>query len=70
MKKLLIVSIGLGLFAISCGTKESGMTTDNKDSLNVSGSSSQTIPPMSTDSTRMSNPDSIKVKMDSLKSTQ
>ncbi|WP_250255618.1 cytochrome C551 [Chryseobacterium sp. Marseille-Q3244] len=63
MKKLLLTAIGIGLFAVSCGTKESSMSTSNSDSANTRAAS-----PMTTDTmtTKMTNPDSMKMKKDSM----
>lgn len=63
MKKLLLTAIGIGLFAVSCGTKESSMSTSNKDSTNTRAAS-----PIATDTmtTKMTNPDSMKMKKDSM----
>lgn len=66
MKKLLLAAIGIGLFAVSCGTKESSMSTSNRDSVNVENT--QTTSPATTDTmaTKKMNPDSIKMKKDSM----
>ncbi|AZB27169.1 MULTISPECIES: cytochrome C551 [Chryseobacterium] len=66
MKKLLLTAIGIGLFAVSCGTKESSMSTSKSDSANVDNT--RTVPPTTTDTmtTKMTNPDSIKMKKDSM----
>ncbi|OCA80066.1 cytochrome C551 [Chryseobacterium contaminans] len=63
MKKLLLTAIGIGLFAVSCGTKESSMSTNKSDSANTRAAS-----PITTDTmtTKMTNPDSIKMKKDSM----
>ncbi|MCS4301249.1 cytochrome C551 [Chryseobacterium pennae] len=63
MKKLLLTAIGIGLFAVSCGTKESSMSTSNSDSANTRAAA-----PIATDTmtTKMTNPDSIKMKKDSM----
>lgn len=63
MKKLLLTAIGIGLFAVSCGTKESSMSTGNSDSVNT-----RTASPMTTDTmtTKKTNPDTIKIKKDSM----
>ncbi|MEN4762313.1 cytochrome C551 [Chryseobacterium sp. C39-AII1] len=56
MKKLLVV-FGLGIIAVSCGTKESSMSTSNTDSTTVIQSA-----PATTDSAVMSTtPDTIKI---------
>lgn len=68
MKKLLLAAIGIGLFAVSCGTKESSMSTSNRDSVM---DKSRTTPPATTDTmtTKKMNPDTIKVKTDSTVTT-
>ncbi|KMQ68708.1 cytochrome C551 [Chryseobacterium sp. FH2] len=64
MKKLLAV-IGLGIIAISCGTKESSMSSSNTDSATVNNTV-QSVPPTATDTTTTStNPDTIKMRADS-----
>ncbi len=35
MKKFLLLSLGLGIFVVSCGTKESSMQNTNPDSTSV-----------------------------------
>ncbi|MFC5873781.1 hypothetical protein SAMN05443633_101286 [Chryseobacterium arachidis] len=64
MKNLLLIA-ALGIFAISCGTKESSMTTNNSDSAAVNNTTA--VPPATIDTvnTATVNPDSIKMKMDS-----
>lgn len=66
MKKLLLTVIGIGIFAVSCGTKESTMSSSNRDSATVDNTQ-KSIPPTTTDTmtTKMTNPDSIKIKKDS-----
>lgn len=67
MKKLLLTAIGIGIFAVSCGTKESTMSTSNRDSATVD-SAQKSTPPTTTDTmtTKMTNPDTIKIKRDSM----
>ena len=63
MKKLLLIAT-VGILAVSCGTKESSMSTNSTDSTAVDNSrrASRTA----TDTmTTTANPDSIKIKMDS-----
>ncbi|MBL3548940.1 MULTISPECIES: hypothetical protein [Chryseobacterium] len=69
MKKLLLTAIGVGLFAVSCGTKESTMSTSNTDSTAVEPT--QKTVPATTDTvrTKVANPDSIKMKKDSTAAT-
>ncbi|WP_336690423.1 MULTISPECIES: cytochrome C551 [unclassified Chryseobacterium] len=64
MKKLLLMAT-IGIFAVSCGTKESSMSTTNSDS--VRADNTKTAAPATTDtmSTARTNPDSMKMKMDS-----
>lgn len=65
MKKLLLIA-AVGAFAISCGTKESSMSTSNSDSAAVDNTA--TMAPATTDTMKMNSttgtPDSIKMKMD------
>lgn len=67
MKKFLLLTLGLGIFAVSCGTKESSMSSNNADSATVDTTTQIVTPPATTDTTatRTTNPDSIKIKMDS-----
>lgn len=66
MKKFLIAAIGISLFAVSCGSKESTMSTSSRDSVKVDDTQRK-VSPAATDTmtTKMTNPDSIKMKMDS-----
>ncbi|SMO76419.1 hypothetical protein SAMN06265171_106220 [Chryseobacterium rhizoplanae] len=66
MKKLLLTAVGIGIFAVSCGTKESTMSSSSRDSATVDNAQ-KSIPPTTTDTTttKMTNPDSIKIKKDS-----
>lgn len=59
MKKLLLLTVGLGLFAVSCGTKESSMPSGSTDS---TAASSKTASPVTTDTTA-----TVKMKSDTLK---
>ncbi|ROI00288.1 hypothetical protein BCF50_0522 [Chryseobacterium daecheongense] len=70
MKKLMLAAFGLGLLAVSCGTKESSMSSSSTDSTAVDNTR-QTVPPTTTDTmtTKTTNPDSIKIKMDSASTT-
>ncbi|WP_294304253.1 cytochrome C551 [uncultured Chryseobacterium sp.] len=64
MKKLVLIA-AVGIFAISCGTKESSMSTSNSDSATVDNTA--TMAPAATDTMTTAptgNPDSIKMKMD------
>ncbi|RXM39445.1 cytochrome C551 [Chryseobacterium sp. CH21] len=67
MKKLLLAAVGIGIFAVSCGTKESTMSTSNRDSAaveNTQKSASSTT--SDTMTTKMTSSDSIKMKKDSM----
>ncbi|CAM3013822.1 cytochrome C551 [Chryseobacterium flavum] len=70
MKKFLLTAIGIGIFAVSCGTKESTMSTSSRDSATVD-TTQKSVPPATTDTmtTKMTNPDSIKMKIDSASTT-
>ncbi|MCS3532997.1 cytochrome C551 [Chryseobacterium sp. JUb7] len=63
MKKSLLIATLIGIFAVSCGTKESSMSKNSTDSAAVD-SSVQSVPPTTTDTvtTTTTNPDSIKIK--------
>jgi len=65
MKKLLLAAVGIGIFTVSCGTKESSMSTGNRDSIM---DKSRTASPATTDTmtTKKMNPDTMKVKKDSV----
>ena len=67
MKKLLLTAVGIGIFAVSCGTKESTMSTSSRDSAAV-GNTQKSMTPAATDTmtTKTTNPDSIKMKKDSM----
>lgn len=67
MKKLLLTAVGIGIFAVSCGTKESTMSTSSRDSATVD-STQKSILPTTTDTMtkKMTNPDTIKIKRDSM----
>lgn len=43
MKKFLLLAIGLGIFTVSCGTKESTMQNNNSDSASVSPTKVDTV---------------------------
>lgn len=62
MKKLLLIA-AVGIFAVSCGTKESSMSTSNADSTAVDNTRAGS--PTLTDSTTTANPDTMKVRTDS-----
>ncbi|ASK30070.1 cytochrome C551 [Chryseobacterium sp. T16E-39] len=67
MKKLMLLTLGLGIFAVSCGTKEAQMSSGNKDSTAVDQSVKPTSSTTDTMNTKMTTPDSIKMKMDTVK---
>lgn len=68
MKKLLLAAVALGLVTVSCGTKESSMSTGSTDSTaavdNTMQSTPATTDSMTTNNT-MSSPDSMKMGTDS-----
>lgn len=65
MKKLLLIA-AVGMFTISCGTKESSMSTSNSDSAAVDNTA--TMAPATTDTMTTApttgTSDSMKMKMD------
>lgn len=64
MKKFLIAAIGLGLVVVSCGTKESSMSSSNSDSAAVD--KAQAATPAATDTVKTVTPaDTAKMKVDS-----
>ncbi len=67
MKKLLLTAVGIGIFAVSCGTKESTMSTSSRDSAAV-GNTQKSMTPATTDTmtTKTTNPDTTKIKRDSM----
>jgi len=70
MKKLLLATVGIGIFAVSCGTKESTMSTSSRDSATVENTQKSASSTTSdTMTTKMTNPDSIKMKKDSMVTT-
>jgi len=66
MKKFFLTAIVLGIFTVSCGTKESSMSTSNTDS--TAAGTAQSTPPATTDTvvTMTANPDSIKITKDTV----
>ncbi|PWN63916.1 cytochrome C551 [Chryseobacterium viscerum] len=66
MKKLLLTAVGIGIFAVSCGTKESTMSSSNRDSATVDNAR-KSASPATTDTmtAKKTNLDSIKRKKDS-----
>ncbi|WP_241676871.1 cytochrome C551 [Chryseobacterium sediminis] len=62
----MLTVIGIGIFAVSCGTKESTMSSSSRDSATVD-TTQKSVPPTTTDTmtTKTTNPDSIKIKKDS-----
>ncbi|MBB4805914.1 hypothetical protein HNP38_001186 [Chryseobacterium defluvii] len=71
MKKFLLLTIGLGIFAVSCGTKESSMPSNSTDSTAADTTRAITVPPATneTATTRMTHPESIRIKIDSAATT-
>ncbi|MFL9834256.1 hypothetical protein [Chryseobacterium terrae] len=60
MKKLILAAFAIGLFTASCGSKETQMNSENKDSMNVTADT-----PVTTDTMSMQNPDTMKMPVDS-----
>jgi|GEM_PF-459837 len=71
MKKFLIAAIGLGIIVVSCGTKESSMSSGTTDSTAVdttrTATPNRTVTP--TDSVKVTNPDTINMTVDSMATT-
>jgi len=65
MKKLVLLTLGLGLFAVSYGTKESSMSKNNTDSTDTSANA-RTMPPATADTMTTGNADSTKMRTDSV----
>jgi len=65
MKKFFLTTIVLGIFAVSCGTKESSMSTSSTDST-AAGKIQSTPAVTDTVATPTANPDSIKVTTDTV----
>ncbi|PQA90681.1 hypothetical protein B0A69_20350 [Chryseobacterium shigense] len=59
MKKLLLAAVGLGIVVVSCGTKESSMSSGNTDS--TAAVNAKTVAPVTTDSSKMVVTDSVRV---------
>ncbi|MET3536216.1 cytochrome C551 [Chryseobacterium limigenitum] len=66
MKKFLLLSIGLGIIAVSCGTKESSMSSSSSDSAAVDTNKMQSSISTTDSVTTTTNPDSIRIKMDTV----
>ena len=66
MKKFLLTAILIGIFAVSCGTKESTMSSGSRDSATVDNTRKNIPSTTDTMSTKRTNPDSIKIKKDSM----
>ncbi|PIF46715.1 hypothetical protein CLU96_3754 [Chryseobacterium sp. 52] len=58
MRKLLLAAVGLGIVVVSCGTKESSMSSGNTDS--TAAANTKTAAP-ATDSAKMVVKDSVRV---------
>lgn len=67
MRKLILLTLGLGLFTASCGTKEAQMSSGNSDSTAVEKSMKTSPSTTDTMNAKMASPDSIKMKMDTVK---
>ncbi|MGK6342561.1 cytochrome C551 [Chryseobacterium sp. DT-3] len=69
MKKFLLAAIGSGILVVSCGTKESSMSSSNTDSTAVD--TTRTVTPRITDTTATKTvvPDTVKMKVDSMATT-
>jgi hypothetical protein len=65
MKKLLLAAVALGLVTVSCGTKESSMSTANSDSAKVDNTMQSTPATTDTMNTSRMNTDSVKSTTDS-----
>ncbi|WPO81702.1 cytochrome C551 [Chryseobacterium sp. JJR-5R] len=68
MKKLMLAAVALGLVTISCGTKESSMSTGSTDSTAAVDNTMQSTPATTdsmTTNSNMSSPDSMKMGTDS-----
>lgn len=61
MKKLMLFAFGIGLVAASCGSKEPQMSSENKDSMNITADAST-----SKDSMPMKSPDTMKMTVDTV----
>lgn len=61
MKKLMLFAFGIGLVVASCGSKEPQMSSENKDSMNITADTSA-----SKDSMPMTSPDTVKVPVDTV----
>ncbi|MCT2406056.1 cytochrome C551 [Chryseobacterium antibioticum] len=59
MKKLLLAAFGLGIVVVSCGTKESSMSSGNTDS--TATVHTKTVAPIAKDSAKMAVKDSVRV---------
>lgn len=59
MKKLLLAAVGLGLVVVSCGTKESSMSSSSNDS--TATVTTKMVAPVATDSSKMAVTDSVGV---------
>ncbi|REC79530.1 cytochrome C551 [Chryseobacterium elymi] len=70
MKKFLLAAIGSGILIVSCGTKESSMSSGNTDSTAVD--TTRTVTPRTTDTTATNTvtpADTMKMKVDSIATT-
>ncbi|REC52012.1 cytochrome C551 [Chryseobacterium piscium] len=61
MKKLMLFAFGIGLVAASCGSKEPQMSSENKDSMNITADTTA-----NKDSMPMQNTDTMKMPVDTV----
>lgn len=61
MKKLMLFAFGIGLVTASCGSKEPQMSSENKDSMNITVDTTT-----SKDSMPMKNTDTMKMPVDTV----
>jgi len=59
MKKLLLLTLGIGFIAVSCGTKEAQMSSSNTDS--TAADSTMRVAPAVADTMRAMPSDTVKV---------
>lgn len=53
MKNLMLLSLGLGIFVVSCGTKESSMQNTNPDSASVNVDTTRSVSPARVDTLKV-----------------
>jgi len=70
MRKFLLIAVGLGIFTVSCGTKESSMSKSSTDSTAVDNTTQSVSPTtLDTTTTTTTTPDTVRTKMDSATTT-